>query len=146
MEKEIKEFPKLYKKNKNGNITGDGYRSNCRKCENKRRQKNYHKNPLTRLMMNTKTRARNYGIEFNLEYKDLSIPKYCPILKVKLIKTDKSFEPFAPSIDRIDSSKGYIKGNVKIISFLANRMKNNATKEQCLAFAENIKNYYDDIV
>ncbi len=35
---------------------------------------------------------------------------------------------------------------LKVITLLANRMKSNATKEQCLEFAKNIENYYDDIV
>ena len=67
---------------------------------------------------------------------------YCPILGLKLerhfnMKQDNSY-----SIDRIDSNKGYIKGNIQIISELANRMKNNATPEMLLNFADWIKKNY----
>jgi hypothetical protein len=42
------------------------------------------------------------------------------------------------SIDRIDSSKGYIKGNVQILSMKANNMKSSANVEELLIFSKNI--------
>lgn len=36
----------------------------------------------------------------------------------------------SPSLDRLDSSKGYVKGNVRVISKRANQLKNNATVEE----------------
>lgn len=144
--KDISQFQKNYTKRKNGSPVGDGYRTDYKICSNLRRKKCYDQNPLTRMFMNSKARARNSGLEFNLEYSDLIIPDKCPILNIPFVLGAKDNYPYSPSIDRIDSTKGYIKGNVKIITLLANRMKTNATKEQCLEFAKNIENYYDDIV
>jgi hypothetical protein len=41
----------------------------------------------------------------------------------------------SPSLDRIDNSKGYVKGNVAVISFRANTLKNNATADELRAIA-----------
>ena len=49
----------------------------------------------------------------------------------------------SPSIDRIDNDKGYIKGNVQVISHKANSMKFTASKEELLKFAEWVKVTYE---
>ncbi len=84
-------------------------------------------------------RALAKGLEFNIELKDIHIPKKCPILKVPLICSTR----YSPSIDRIYPDKGYIKGNIAVISTLANSMKANATPKELLIFARNIKKYMD---
>jgi hypothetical protein len=86
-----------------------------------------------------KKRALKKGLEFNIELKDIHIPKRCPILKVPLICSTR----YSPSIDRIYPDKGYIKGNIVVISTLANSMKANATPKELLIFAKNIKKYMD---
>ena len=53
-------------------------------------------------------------------------------------KRDMGEKPENHSLDRIDNSKGYIKGNVIVISRLANAMKNEANFEQLELFSENI--------
>lgn len=77
--------------------------------------------------------------EFNLEVEDIIIPSHCPYLNIELT-TDpsSSSQPNYYSIDRMDSSKGYVKGNIQIISLLANIMKNNATTEQLITFSQNV--------
>jgi hypothetical protein len=51
-------------------------------------------------------------------------------------------------LDKIIPELGYVKGNVRIISTLANTMKSNAIKDQLLTFAKNIESYMngEDIV
>ena len=84
-------------------------------------------------------RALAKGLEFNIELKDIHIPRKCPILKVPLICSTR----YSPSIDRIYPDKGYVKGNIAVISTLANSMKANATPKELLIFARNIKKYMD---
>lgn len=60
------------------------------------------------------------------------MPKYCPItgLELRISIGSKGFEDFSPSVDRKDPSKGYIKGNVGVISMRANRLKSNLSLEE----------------
>lgn len=91
------------------------------------------------ICMKAKRNARVGKYEFNLTPEDIEVPEYCPFLKTKLSFNKKDCrEPFYYSIDRIDSFKGYIKGNVQIISKLANTMKNNSTSDELLMFARSI--------
>lgn len=54
----------------------------------------------------------------------------CPVFGVEMKRNQKGqSRDFSPSVDRIHPSKGYTKGNVVIVSFKANRMKNNGTVE-----------------
>jgi hypothetical protein len=49
----------------------------------------------------------------------------------------------SPSIDRVDSSKGYTKDNIQVISHRANNLKNNATLEELrklVTYVENFQN------
>jgi len=91
------------------------------------------------LYRSAKKRALKKGLEFNIELKDIHIPRKCPILKVPLICSTR----YSPSIDRVYPDKGYIKGNICVISTLANSMKANATPKELLIFAKNIKKYMD---
>ncbi len=62
-------------------------------------------------------------------------PKVCLVLGIKLDWGRNGCNNNSPSLDRINPKLGYIKGNVRIISNLANTMKSNATPEQKLTEA-----------
>ena len=46
--------------------------------------------------------------------------------------------PFSASVDRIIPELGYVKGNIRVISLLANQIKWNVTKEQLLTFCKGV--------
>lgn len=110
----------------------------CRTCDNIELREWCQNNPERHLLSISKDRAREENLPFDLSLEDIRIPEYCPYLNIKLDQV-ASNSPYAPSVDRIDSTHGYIKGNIQIISVLANRMKNNASVELLLAFSEGIK-------
>ena len=63
-------------------------------------------------------------------------PKKCPVFGVTLTKGDKTTHKWSPSADRIRPEKGYIKGNIQVISQFANVMKQNATPKELKQFAK----------
>lgn len=102
-------------------------------------------NRAKKLLSKTKDRAVKAGIPFNLTLEDVVIPTHCPYLGIELTHfLGKGYLDSNSSIDRIIPELGYVKGNVQIISRLANQMKNSATKEQLITFAKNILELYDN--
>lgn len=88
-----------------------------------------------------RNRAKRKGIEFNIDETDITIPEICPLLEIPIEYGTKSNYDRSPSLDRIDNTKGYIKGNVWVISQKANAMKNSATFEELKIFSTNILRY-----
>lgn len=89
--------------------------------------------------------AKHKGIEFTITLQDiLPIPDKCPVLDIPLKfyqgRGSRGFFQDSISLDRIDPSKGYIKGNVRVISGRANSLKNDASLEEI----ERIYNYMKD--
>ena len=107
----------------------------------KQKREEFLKSYIKHLYLRTKNRALKNNLEFNLDISDINIPKVCPILEVPLIIGTKEDYEYSPSIDRIDNEKGYIKGNIQIISKKANSMKNSATREELHKFCKNILRY-----
>ena len=95
----------------------------------------FEENPARSMLQQTKSRAKKRGFEFSITEKDiLPLPKVCPVLGIPLNWKygGKGGRPNddSPSLDRIDSTRGYVPGNVKIISVRANRIKSDATAEE----------------
>lgn len=90
-----------------------------------------NKNIANYLVSNARRRAKNKGVECTIEPDDLKpLPTHCPILGIPLRKNQGSFKWDSYSIDRVDPSKGYIPGNVRIISWRANQIKGELSFEQ----------------
>ena len=84
-----------------------------------------------------KIRAENKSLPFDIDYDYIRsiIPSHCPIFGVPLEwsarrGSKKGALPNSPSLDRIDPERGYVKGNVWIISYRSNMIKSNATHEE----------------
>lgn len=87
--------------------------------------------PSVRMFRDARRRAKAKGLEFNIEKSDIVIPEYCPISLLKLEVGLGRMHPASPTLDRINNEKGYVKGNIAVISMRSNAMKKDA--------------YYDEI-
>lgn len=88
-----------------------------------------------------KQSAKRRGIKFNLTAKyleSLGRPKYCKYLEVELDYSTSTLLPNSPSVNRIDNTKGYVEGNVEIISNKANTMLSDTSKEDLKVFLKNV--------
>ena len=109
----------------------------CRVTDSKNEWAN--KAPKSKILERCKSRATKKGWDFNLTLEDIpEIPLLCPVFGLPMEGK------YSPSLDRIDSSKGYIKGNVQIISTRANAIKNDATPEEILKLALFLNGGTDD--
>ena len=86
------------------------------------------------LFSSARMRARKMNIEFSITEQDikelLDKTTVCPLRQVTF-QRGKNQKPHdnSPSLDRIDSTKGYTKDNIQIISYKANTSKNTTTLE-----------------
>jgi len=85
-----------------------------------------------------KQRSKELGRDFNIEVSDIVIPDVCPVLGIPLNMNCGRSGAYrnSPSLDRIDNTKGYVKGNIQVISQLANAMKCHASNEELHRFAQ----------
>ena len=124
----------------------------CKSCA-----KEYDANrcPFKKWFQKKKFNSQSAGKEFTIEPEDIpgvkikvlkiyknrgyiweatEYPKVCPVLGMKLDWSMNGLQYNSPSLDRIYPTKGYIPGNVMMMSDIANRMKSNATPEQLKQF------------
>jgi hypothetical protein len=91
--------------------------------------KKYRKDNIEKSMLfAARTRAKEQGIQIDIEIEDVVVPEFCPVLGIKL--SVDGTKNNSPSLDRIVPERGYTKGNVRVISWRANWIKNNATPDE----------------
>lgn len=83
--------------------------------------------PRSRLLALAKHRAKRDGIRFSITVEDLDYPTHCPVLGLRLRRGKGIACDASPTVDRINPRKGYVPGNVLVVSMRANRLKGNGT-------------------
>lgn len=117
------------------------YRKNAakiRKQATARGRLSRNENPVGTLFYNIQKSAKHLEREFTITQADLEpVPTHCPCCGREML-----FHPSGPrqsnsvSIDRLDSSRGYIPGNVNLICWGCNSLKRNATAPRLRQIAD----------
>lgn len=95
--------------------------------------------PSYGMYASAQARAKARGIAFTITRKDIddALTGVCPALLIPLKRNERgNANPDSPTLDRIDSTRGYEQGNIQVLSNKANRMKSDATPEELLLFAD----------
>ena len=108
-------------------------------CSPEKRKELHRKDPRKVMLIHAKARANKKGLDFNIDLSDIVIPEICPLLKIPIYVSDKKVGPNSPTIDRIVCEKGYIKGNVIVISHKANSAKSDLTLKELELLVLNFK-------
>lgn len=112
-----------------------GRKAVCKRCsantkETERRNRDWRHKARAVMLNGSKQRAKRVGMEHTLVLSDISIPDVCPVFGTPLLRESRESWNSAPSIDRIDSAKGYTPDNIVIVSRRANVLKKDATPEE----------------
>lgn len=86
-----------------------------------------------------RTNCLNSGQEWSIHFGQIEWVTTCPVLGIELDYFAEQRQENSPSFDKVDPKKGYVPGNVQIISWRANRIKNDGTSEEHEKIAQYIR-------
>ena len=81
-------------------------------------------------------------MECSIDVTDIVIPIRCPVFGMILRRAKGRPKDNSPTLDRIIPSKGYVKGNVWVISMRANMIKSNATLRELERVVKALRKVY----
>ena len=101
---------------------------------------------VTWLIQRAKTRSRREGLPFDedLAADDVGVPQTCPLLGNPLdysapVSLHRPYN--LPTLDRVVPELGYVRGNVWIVSWRANKLKSNGTLDEFKRMVANWPDY-----
>lgn len=80
------------------------------------------------MFYDARKRAIALSLPFDIEPEDIVVPDVCPVLDIPMAQG--AGRENTPSLDRIIPSLGYVKSNIRVISFRANRLKSDASIDE----------------
>lgn len=93
--------------------------------------------PVKFMLRGARSRAKQFGLPFAITKSDVAdIPDICPALGVPIVVGRDKASALSASIDRRIGSRGYVSGNVAVISWRANMLKREWTAPELHALAD----------
>lgn len=133
----IAEAKAWYAANKEKKAAYDAvYRDKHRAKLNADRTARKRKDTVGRLLNNARERAKRKGLECTITREDIVVPEVCPVLGKPFVHNGRKGNPYAPTLDRVDNAKGYVPGNVQVVSSRINILKNSLFPDEIFALAE----------
>lgn len=90
--------------------------------------------PIYTMHRRARDGAKRRGIEFAITEEDISAvwpqDNCCPVLGIPFAVARHKRDGCGPSIDRIDNERGYVPGNIAVISDRANSLKRDGTTDE----------------
>jgi hypothetical protein len=106
----------------------------CKDCRKPRSKGYYDKwvrdNAEQRMFISAKNRSKKQSIPFDIDIEDIIVPEYCPVLGIKLDRDGGKCNDSTPSLDKFIPELGYIRGNIFVVSWRANWIKQNSSLEE----------------
>lgn len=109
----------------------------CKKCSSEWQKRRNILYPVKSCLKNARQHAKKYGDIFDLDEEYLDQMRKNQQNKCSLSDIDFD-EKNMPSIDRIDSKKGYIKENVQLVLYEINKMKSNLDEKRFIYLCEKV--------
>lgn len=120
-------------------------RTLCISCERIDANKRYRADSSAIILAAIKKKCKKKNIKYDIDrnYLKTIMPKnmVCPVMKKKM-SIGRKLHRYSPTIDRIVPEKGYVKGNLLIVSRIANSIKTDATIDQ----VEKVYEFYKKIL
>lgn len=131
----LKEYSrKYYQENKDKHNAV--VKANYEKHHKLKRQLAHQADPRVSMWKAAKQRSRKKNLVFDIEIDDIIVPEVCPVFGTPFSFGIGRACSTSPTLDRKDSTKGYVKDNVQVISWRANDLKKDATIEELQAIVE----------
>jgi len=125
-----------YGRSRNGNRyerwIDDGYLARQREYHRRKRGEDEQFRNLRRFC-GRRSSAKKDGIEFTVTFDQITWPEFCPVFGERIdygLKGHTGSRRNSPSLDRLDPKKGYVPGNVVVISQRANAAKQNLNSSE----------------
>lgn len=94
------------------------------------------------LLRGARARAKAASVPFDLTKDDVVVPGVCPVLGIPLAVNEGKCGPNSPTVDRIRPERGYVRGNIVVVSHRANTIKSDATLRELAA----VLAYYEPLL
>ncbi len=119
-------------------------------AERELEKRNYHTDwmrqwrqgdPRGPMLVSARSRAKAKGLDFGITKADIPIPAVCPVLGIPIYPSEGRHGPNSPTVDRINPRRGYVKGNVRVVSYRANNLKSDMTEEECRLILKDLEDH-----